>query len=163
VVPSEGWLVFWGAGGNLACAAYANAQAYSEDKLIIDQTLYWTVASTEDEAIYLTGLFNSEAIKAVIVPFQPCGSFGERHIHKLADQITPRYDAENEDHADVVEKTKSLLSEWRHAEGTDPRIQKLFDPNAGSLPSRRSKARKILKKLAAYPAYDRACRKLYGI
>lgn len=162
-VPTKGWLVFRGAGGGLVCAAYASAKSYEAAKLIVDQTLYWTAASTEDEAIYLTGLFNSGAIKAVIEPFQPCGSFGERHIHKLADQITPPYDAGNKTHADVVAKTKSLLSEWRHAERTDLKIQKLWDSNEGSLASRRSKARKILKELAAYPAYDLACRKLYGI
>ena len=163
VVPAKGWLVFRGAGGGVVCAAYACAKSYAAGKLVIDQTLYWAAVPTEDEAIYLTGLFNSEAINTVIKPFQPRGSFGERHVHKLADRVTPPYDAENDVHADVVFKTKSLLAEWRVIERADPEIRILWDPDVDRLGGRRRKLRKMLKGLTACSAYELACKKLYGV
>jgi len=163
VVPTEGWLVLRGAGGGFVCSAYVSAKSYATSKLVIDQTLYWAAVPTEDEAIYLTGLFNSEAINTVIKPFQPRGSFGERHVHKLADRVTPPYDAKNAVHVDVVSKTKVLLSQWRIVEHADPKIQELWDPNANRLGGRRRKLRKMIKGLTAYSAYELACKKLYGV
>ncbi len=75
LIPEKGWLVFMGAGGDYVCAACAPASTYRIGKTIIDQTLYWAAVPTEDEALYLVGLLNSEALNLVIKDFQPRGQF----------------------------------------------------------------------------------------
>lgn len=109
---TKGWLVFMGAGGSNVCAAYAPAARFPQDKTVIDQTLYWAVVPSEDEALYLTGLLNSNAVNSVIGQFQPRGQFGARHVHKLPLGATPPYDPSDPAHADVVAKTKLLLADW---------------------------------------------------
>lgn len=162
-LPATGWLVVMGAGGKLVCAAYERLTNFDRTKLIIDQTLYWTVVNSEDEALYLCGLLNSEAINLVIQQFQPRGQFGERHVHTLPFGVTPKFDAANVAHTDVVDKTRTLLSEWRIDRGAHSvEYKSLLDPNV-SLARRRNALRKRLKALAGYVAYDLACRSLYAV
>lgn len=161
--PQEGWLVVMGAGGKLVCAACADISDFDLEKLIIDQTLYWVVVPTEDEALYLTGLLNSEAINLVIEQFQPKGQFGERHIHTLPFGATPPYNSMDAAHTDVVAKTKLLIAQWKMDRAANPLVFKgLLDPNK-FLSSRRTSLRARLKLLSGYPAYESACRSLYGV
>lgn len=160
---SEDWLVFLGAGGKNVCAAYVSASRFNPGKTIIDQTLYWSVVSSEDEAIYLTGLFNSEAINEVIREFQPRGQFGERHIHTLPLGVTPRYNPSEAAHEDVVEKTKSFLREWNSYIQNDGETSQWIDPNKAKLHIRRSKLREKMASLSTYAGYEAACRSLYGL
>jgi hypothetical protein len=162
-IPSSGFLVFTGAGGSLVCAAYLPVDQIDRAKLIIDQTLYWATVSSEDEAIYLTGLFNSEAINRVIQDFQPRGAFGERHIHKLAHESTPPFDPTQEAHLEVVRQTRKLLTEYANLRAADPEFEKLLNPNYSTLAPRRSRIRKLIKQLSAYPGYELACSNLYGV
>jgi hypothetical protein len=162
-LPVEGWLVSMGAGGGLVCAAHLAAQECAADKTIVDQTLYWAAVSTEDEALYLVGLLNSEAVNLVIKEFQPRGQFGERHVHKLPLGATPPFNPLDTAHADVVVKTRKLLADWNAVKITDPEIPRLLDPNASKLHVRRRKLREKLKGLASYMDYEFACRNLYGI
>lgn len=161
--PTEGWLVVMGAGGGIVCAAYKNMNSYSPTKLIVDQTLYWVVISDEDEAIYLTGLLNSDAINLVIGQFQPRGQFGARHVHTLPLGATPPYDPLDASHVDVVMRTKTLLAQWDADRAANPTIfRDLLDPNK-SLAPRRRKLRLRLKLLPGYADYDLACRSLYAV
>lgn len=162
LIPSEGWIVFMGAGGNYVCSAYVDAKNFSPEKLIIDQTLYWAEVATEDEAIYLTGLLNSEAVNMVIKEFQPRGQFGPRHVHKLPIGVTPKYNPLDSAHIDVVEKTRQLLNEWNLAKSENSNILALLDPNK-PLPQRRRKLRTLIQSLSTYPDYALAARNLYGI
>lgn len=162
-LPTDGWLVFMGAGGDLVCAAHIDAQAYEADKTVIDQTLYWAAVPTEDEALFLVGLLNSEAINLVIKEFQPRGQFGARHVHKLPLGVTPSFDCAEAAHMDVVAKTKRLVADWSHLKATDPEIPRLLDPNASKLHIRRKKLRDKLKGLPSYMDYELACRNLYAV
>ena len=128
LIPEKGWLVFMGAGGDYVCAACAPASTYRIGKTIIDQTLYWAAVPTEDEALYLVGLLNSEALNLVIKDFQPRGQFGARHVHKLPLGVTPPFNPDDAAHADVVARTRTLLTEWRAMLLVDPIAAALLLP-----------------------------------
>lgn len=161
-VPTTGWLVFMGAGGDYVCAGCADASSYGAGKLVVDQTLYWASVESEDEALYLVGLLNSDAVNEIIKEFQPRGQFGARHVHTLPVGVTPEYDPSYAAHADVVEKTRALLSQWADAKTADPEISGLLDPNK-SLAQRRRKLRLKIQALPGYSDYALACRNLYGL
>ncbi|UOQ75155.1 hypothetical protein [Hymenobacter cellulosilyticus] len=162
LIPSSGWLVIMGAGGDLPCAAYTDITVFDTTKLIIDQTLYWSVVSSEDEAVYLTGLLNSEALNGIIKDFQARGQWGSRHVHTLPIGVTPQYDATNAVHTEVVNKTRVLLQQWKNLKATDATIAQLLDPNQ-RLPQRRSSLRVKITALPSYSSYAFACRSLYGV
>lgn len=161
---ATGWLVFVGAGGANVCAAYADATRFPQNNTIVDQTLYWTVVQTEDEAIYLTGLLNSAAVSDVIREFQPSGQFGKRHIHKLPFGATPPYDQTNQAHIDVVAKTKILMAEWAAFKAANIQsVQDLLNPNKSKLHIRRTKIREVLVSLPSWQEYSDACKAIYCI
>ena len=156
------WLVLSSAGGSNPCAAYIDFSKVDKTKLVIDQTIYWYVAQSEDEAIYLTGMLNSEALAKAIMDFQPQGEFGRRHIHTLPYKVIPRFDEEDSSHAYVVEKTKELMHSWNKKCCTDS-IAKYLNPNQGALNSRRRKLQTALKELCEYKEYATACEAVLGI
>jgi hypothetical protein len=159
----NGYLVVMGAGGGIVCAGYLDMSELDPDRLIIDQTLYWAVVPTEDEALYLTGALNSEAINTVIGQFQPRGQFGARHVHKLPLGATPPYDPLDAAHADVVAATRDLLAEYVRDQAREPGVfTALLDPNR-NLPSRRRALRERFKNYGTYPAYHLATRSLYAV
>ena len=132
------------------------------DRLIIDQTLYWTIVDSEDEALYISGLFNSDGLDQLIKDFQPHGQFGRRHVHELPTKVTPGFNPCLASHMAVVNATRALLVDVELAR-LKPKFNKTFDP-AGHLPTRRAAMRaEVLAKLPAYAAYAAACRELYGI
>jgi hypothetical protein len=156
----QDWLVFASAGGKLPCAAYVRGDQIPCGKTVIDQTLYWGRVATEDEAIYITALINIQAVIEVIKAHQPRGAFGERHIHKLAFDRTPAFDATNPDHRTVVDAAKVLLSEWA-TRRTQHDMQPMLSPQKHMI-TRRTKIRSALEQLSGWDAYQRACTKLYG-
>lgn len=157
----QDWLVFASAGGKLPCAAYVRGDQIPCDKTVIDQTLYWGRVTTEDEAIYITALINSQAVIKVIKAHQPRGAFGERHIHKLAFDRTPAFDAENPDHRALVDAAKALLSEWA-TRRTQPDMQPMLSPQKHMI-TRRKRIRAALEQLPGWDAYQAACARLYGV
>lgn len=120
---AEKYLVFTGSGGSNVCSAYAQMDASIVSKLIIDQTLYWALVDDEETAIYLTGLFNSEAINPIIREFQPSGLFRERHVHTLPHEVTPPYDPSLAAHQDVVAATRALLTDYEMAKASDSSLR----------------------------------------
>lgn len=163
IMPGDGYLVFTGTSGEKVCSAFIPVNQVNTGKLIIDQTLNWARVETEDEAIYLTGLFNSEAINMVIGNFQPEGAFGKRHIHSLPFGVTPPFDLTQAAHEDVVEATKRLLADYEAAKARDPELQRALDPNWSTLARRRLVVTAKLKALPSYDQYAQACRALYGV
>lgn len=169
VFPDEGFLIFTGAGGGILCSAYINLENVDATKLLIDQTLYWNVVDSEAEAIYLTGIFNSQAINSVIANFIPQGKFGGRHLHTLPFIVTPEFDNEEEKHINVVEATSTLIAElYTKNDELDEFIDKqvvfgAFDASL-TLTWRRRKIREFIKtKLNSYTTYENACHKLFNI
>lgn len=150
------YLVLSSASGANPCASYIDLRSYERSRLIIDQTLYWYLAETEDEAIYITGLLNSSALWEAISDFQPEGGFGKRHIHTLPYKIIPAFDADNEIHINVVESTKALIKEWNII-CQNQQYKKLIEPNSGTLHSRRRQQQAAIRGLAVYEQYMDAC------
>lgn len=161
VFPSQGYLVLFGAGGTYVSAAYAPLTRFDTSRLIIDQTLYWAIFSTEEEALYVSGLFNSPALEHTIAEFQPQGQFGRRHIHELPARATPKFDPANPLHVAVVDTTRNIVGELA-ALRTDPKFASCFDPS-GHFVSRRRKLRtQGLPSLPSYAAYVAACAAVYA-
>jgi methylase of polypeptide subunit release factors len=160
--PKHGYLVLYGAGGSSPCAAYVNLGQLEAERLIIDQTLYWRLVDSENEALYLTGLFNSNALEELIREYQPRGQFGRRHIHELPGRVTPGYDPTQALHGAVADATRALMVDL-HAVSISGQYDAYFD-TARSLPwRRRAIRRKVLPRCPAFAAYDHACRDLYGL
>ena len=158
---NKNWLVLSSAGGSNPCAAYISLETLDRSRLIIDQTLYWYLADSENEAIYIVGLLNSDALSDAINDFQPEGGFGKRHIHTLPYKIIPKFNLEDATHIEVITKTRELIQEWatlcRNSEYAN-----LLQPNSGSLSSRRRRQQVAIRGLNAYSGYDVACHAVLG-
>lgn len=159
IFPATAQLVVFGAGGGVPCAANRALASLNHSKLVIDQTLYWLVVETEDEALYLAGLFNSPAIIPVITAFQPQGQQKERHVHTLPKLVTPRFDPADPQHQEVVERTRALLDEWQ-GQLSEASIKERLDPNK-ALASRRTFLRGKIADLPSFGQYAAACKALY--
>lgn len=150
------WLVLSNAGGTNPCAAYIDLNRLDKDRLIIDQTLYWYMAESEEEALYIVGILNSATLSVAISDFQPQGGFGARHIHTIPYKIIPRFDENDDAHMEVVAKTKDVISEWTECCSVE-KIGRYLAPNSGSLNSRRRKLQATLKTMSSYEKYEEAC------
>ncbi|ADU22797.1 N-6 DNA methylase [Ruminococcus albus] len=155
----KNYLVLSSASGSNPCAAYLDLRNLNRNRLVIDQTLYWYLAETEDEAIYISGLLNSSALWDAISDFQPEGGFGKRHIHTLPYKIIPSFDSENDVHIKVVDATKNLIHEWQTVCMNDI-YRNLIKPNGGTLSSRRKKQQSKIRELTSYEIYATACMEL---
>ena len=156
------WLVLSSASGANPCAAYLSLEEIDRDRIVIDQTLYWHLSDTEDEAIFLVGLLNSEALALAINDFQPEGGFGKRHIHTLPYKVMPQYDSENTLHVAVVEKTRTLVQEWIDKCNHNATLARKLDPNSGALHGRRRAQQATIKTLNSYTEYAIACGEVLG-
>ena len=150
------WLVLSNAGGTNPCAAYIDLNNMEKKKLIIDQTLYWYLAESEEEALYIVGILNSVTLSNAISDFQPQGGFGARHIHTIPYKIIPRFDISDDAHMEVVSRTKELINEWKKY-CSSAKEGKYLSPNSGSLNSRRRKLQAVLKTMSSYGMYEEAC------
>ena len=157
----KNWLVFSSASGANPCAAYISLETLESSRLIIDQTLYWYLADTEDEAIYIVGLLNSDALSDAIKDFQPEGGFGKRHIHTLPYKIIPKYDNEDATHIEVISRTRELMREWA-ALCREGEYANLLQPNSSSLSSRRRRQQSAIRSLGTYAGYEAACHAILG-
>ena len=140
VFGSEGHLIVAGAGGkhiSAACIPVAEAQ-----DLIIDQTLYWKVISVADEAWFCVAMLNSHAMTEAIIPFNPKGAFGGRHIHALPYRLMPACDPANEDHVRIAALALEVAAITQTAVAND---EYLNDPNC-ALHMRRTRLRKTMFK-----------------
>lgn len=155
------WLVLSNAGGSNPCAAYISLEAVDRARIIIDQTLYWYLAESEEEAIYIVGLLNSRAMAEAIADFQPEGGFGKRHIHTLPYKIIPKFNGEEAAHSDVVVKTRELIHEWAEA-CRNEEYAYLLQPNSGGLNRRRKRQQSKIKNLGGYVEYEVACQLIFG-
>lgn len=150
------WLVLSNAGGTNPCAAYIDLNNIDKKKLIIDQTLYWYLAESEEEALYIVGILNSVTLSNAISDFQPQGGFGARHIHTIPYKIIPRFDISDDAHMEVVVRTKELINEWTEYCSIG-KERKYLSPNSGSLNSRRRKLQAALRTMTSYGIYEEAC------
>lgn len=155
------WLVLSSASGSKPCAAYISTNEPNMSKVVIDQTLYWYLTETEDEAIYLTGLINSDALENRIFDFQPRGRFGRRHIHTWPFKVSPRFDPNNPEHIYVVEKTRALMAECVDLYQEDA-YRNMLNPNNSVLHVKRPRQQAAIRLLPSYQSYDSACDLVLG-
>lgn len=153
-IGTTGWLVLYGAGGTNPAAAHVPLTA-SSTPVLIDQTLYWAVTATEDEATFQVGMLNSAAVLSRVQEFAPEGAFNERHLHTLPSKFLPKYDATSSRHIALVTATKALITELAGARAADPVLDRLFLPHL-SLAARRTRIRKALTTLNSFADYDAA-------
>lgn len=135
---------------------YIDLNNMDKKKLIIDQTLYWYLTESEEEALYIVGMLNSVTLSNAISDFQPQGGFGARHIHTIPYKIIPRFDISDDAHMEVVARTKELINEWKAYCIVGKEGKYLF-PNSGSLNSRRRKLQAALRTMTSYGIYEEAC------
>jgi hypothetical protein len=160
VLQAEDWLVVYGAGGGIPAAAHVRVGTFGEDPPVIDQTLYWMTTASEDEAAYLAGMINSEALLNRIADFIPEGAFGDRHLHTLPSRAVPQYDPADDAHARVVSSTRSLIDQLDRRRN-EPRVRELFTTEV-SMTTRRTRLRAVLRALRGYRDYSAACEDVYG-
>ena len=86
--PASVRVVYTKAGTNLAACAIQKSAA------IIDHMLYWAAVESLEEARYLCGILNSEALRSGVKQFQVQGQWGARHFDKYVFNLPiPRFDA----------------------------------------------------------------------
>jgi hypothetical protein len=154
----EGILVVQGVGGEVPTAASCPLSILRRDRLIVDQTLAWTIVDT-DHADYLVGAFNSPALPRLLRGINPEGEQGGRHLHARPARITPDFDPDDPLHQQVVNATRLLSQEMRSRLDEVP--LKYRSP-AAHLSSRRRILRAFIAKLDSYAAYADATNLLYG-
>lgn len=156
VFGTDGHLLIAGAGGKHICAAclpVADAQ-----DLVIDQTLYWKVITSADEAWFFAGMLNSHAMTDAITPFNPKGAFGERHIHALPYRLMPAFDASNEDHRQIGQLACEVSAAARTMVAADAYLN---DPTR-ALHIRRSKLRDMLIAIEQVRELELLCAAVLG-
>lgn len=161
-IDDEKYLVMAGAGGGYTCSAFIPFRMIKKQKTIIDQTIYWYIADSEEEALYITGMLNSIALDTIISDFQPEGAMGRRHVHTLPYAVTPPFDVDNDAHMQVVERTRFLMNTFHEALRNSEVIE-YCPPSSSTLAVRRRKLRLFIDGLPGNLDYEQACGEVYNI
>ena len=151
VLRTKGYLILGGAGGKHTCATCIPLTG--DTNLVVDQTLYWRVVSDESEAWYCVGMLGSHAMTEAIAPFNPKGTFGERHIHTLPYRLMPKFDRNNENHRRIGKLSQQVADHASDIVSMDDYLQ---NPNK-LLAIRRTRLRKQLWETAAFEEMDQLC------
>lgn len=154
---THGCLVVAGAGGKHICAACIPV-AHAQD-LVIDQTIYWKVFSSEVEAWFCVAILNSHALTEAIRPFNPKGAFGERHIHALPYRLMPPFNHLRDEHLRIAVLAKKIASIVRTVVKAD---KYLSDPNS-ALTRRREKIRRKLLETEQAREMELLCADALGV
>jgi hypothetical protein len=87
-----------------------------DTRAVIDHMLYWAAPGSENEALYLIAVLNSETARARAEQYQARGQFGARHFDKVIFNLPiPRFDAKSDLHRRLAgvaleaEKVASLV------------------------------------------------------
>jgi hypothetical protein len=148
------YLVVYGAGGSNVASAYL-LLTEENDNIVVDQTLYYLIVDSEDEAIFVSGLLNSDVLSEAITTYQTSGRFGERHIHTLPQHFIPHFDINKQVHKEFVNATKKLMEELKIKISSDVSLQQLINPNYSVLSSRRRRLLNVIQSLDSFSEYDR--------
>ena len=111
VPASKHRVVYTKAGTTLAAARV------TDDRAIIDFGLYWSAASSEEEALYLTAILNSASLLERVRPLQTLGLFGARHFDKYVFAVPiPTFDGKNPEHTGLVELARAAETSAREVD-----------------------------------------------
>ena len=95
-------VVYTKAGTNLA------ATVVRDETAIIDHKLYWAAAEGPEEAYYLCGILNSEALRAGVEQFQSQGQWGARDFDKYVFNLAiPKFDGNDPLHRELARVAKT--------------------------------------------------------
>ena len=85
-------------------AGQPTAAIVNEDAVIVDTTCYWVSCKDTQEANYLLGIINSQALYDAVQPLMTKGQFGARHLHKHLWKLPiPEYDNSEPLHREIAE------------------------------------------------------------
>lgn len=152
-------VMYASSGSNLAsCAMVNDHRRVNERKvmgMVIDHATYWYDTNSLEEAYYLAGILNTPIVNEAIKLYQPRGSFGERHIHRIPFEACaiPPFDTNNGDHIAIVK-----LSEKAHQEVMDLQKRRAYKGNVVAI---RKQARKAAEHQIA--AIDVIARRVLGM
>ena len=78
------------------------ATLISDDKAVVDYTLFQVTCASLNEAYYLLSIINSKAMFQALEPLMPRGQFGARHVQKHLWKLPiPAYHPNEQTHADL--------------------------------------------------------------
>ena len=95
-------VVYTASGTNLAACVIRDIES------IIDSSLYWMPTERLQEASYLCGILNSEALRSGVERYQSQGQWGARHFSKHVFNLPiPRFDAANPLHGELAQAAQT--------------------------------------------------------
>jgi len=75
---------------------------------VVESKLYWAAVRSLQEARYLTGILNSETMRAGVEEYQSQGQWGARDFHKYVFHLPiPRFDGNNALHVRLAEAART--------------------------------------------------------
>ena len=78
------------------------AALVEDDSTLVDYTLFWVACKDSQEANYLLGIINSQALYEAVAPMMAKGQFGARHLQKHLWKLPiPEFDSGNPLHVGV--------------------------------------------------------------
>jgi len=157
VFPPDRYLCLNGAGGGVACAGHLSLADFPD--VVVDQTLYWTLVETEQEALYRVGLINTDALTEAIREFNPEGELGPRHLHTLPNRVIPPFDPSSSDHVEAASLAEQLSGLARPIMAADAHIADAMKPIA----SRRRRLRERLKQLPEFQLLEDVATAILGV
>ena len=93
--------VAYAASGTLPCAVVIR------EKVVFEHAIYWSPASSEDEAHYLTAILNSETARERVAQYQARGQWGARHFDKVIFNLSiPRFNSAKTLHISLARSAK---------------------------------------------------------
>jgi len=101
-LPSPPLRVLYTSHGTLPAAAILTDQ-----RVVIEDSLYWAAVSNLAEARYLLAILNSETARSRVEHLQSRGQWGARHFHKLMFELPiPQFDPANALHQRLARAAK---------------------------------------------------------
>ena len=91
-------VVYAASGSNLAACVVQDSAA------VVEHVLYWSAVESLEEARYLCGILNSEAVRSGVEQYQSQGQWGARHFDKYVFNLPiPRFDKNDPLHCRLAE------------------------------------------------------------
>jgi hypothetical protein len=138
--PISNTRVVYAASGSLPAAAVVRG-----NQAIVEHKLYWLPTKSEEEALYLAAILNSETVRSEIEGLQSEGQFGQRDFDKVMFTLPiPRHDISNALH-------NSIASAARNAEAI---VASLSLPPSGGFQAKRKAIRSALIEAGSAPKIE---------
>jgi SAM-dependent methyltransferase len=94
--------VAYAASGTLPAVAIVR-----DERAVVEHALYWTAPATEEEALYLEAVMNSETARERAEHLQARGQWGARHFDKVMLSLPiPKYDTSEPLHRELAQATR---------------------------------------------------------